>query len=433
MRSRENWDGDMARELNISDGTTTVALNTSPAKLTSYMPRDGVGDTVEESAKVHYDTFANLRTAYTSVRRLLDQAKRRRMDPSAAKVYLQWRGDGAETLYRSEIHGGEANTDERGYDMDIGLTRETGWEGAEAALTLTNGGGSSSAGLTINNHTTGSAWHYFTVSGSGIAGDLPAKTRLELTCTTVGGISYAVVGMIRGTASWTSGAFLQAESQSGATSLGDGAASNGAYAQVGIGTNFSTPSIPLWGFNIGSAVVGYSDGRMVVPILRFRGTLPSSSYIRMHNSSFTSGEWQPIDTTKPFLLGNPFALPAIPIGGGPYTDYGFYVYGARPSSTSTLDIDYCAIFPTDGFKQFTGTVAQNHVLVEDAWNEVSYVRSSGSGVPYGMSAVGTGFKLLPGKDTTFVMLTALYSGSWTMAPGNTLSARLYYRPRRATV
>ena len=72
--------------------------------------------------------------------------------------------------------------------------------------------------------------------------------------------------------------------------------------------------------------------------------------------------------------------------------------------------------------------------VEDGFKEIAYVRSGSDGVPYGMTSVGTPFKLLPGRDTTFMVLTAYYNGSvWTMAPGNTMSARLYYRPRRATV
>lgn len=421
----------------------TVALNTAPATLTNYMPQppepSDESEPVDELVKVHCATFTDLRYMQNLTNRLFKTARRRQQTRSTTRVFMQWRGDGSETLYRSEVENGRAYAvGKLGRDLQLAIRRTPWWEGPETSIQISNGNGSSASGLLINNHTSGAASSYFTVPGVLVDGDTECKCRLELTNTAAVDLMDIYVGVMKGSTAWTTAAFLQGESAiTGGSNQSDAFSSNGQYRQV---TFSGTSATLIIGWTIGDSLLSLINSRSAVPIVRF-STTPPGTDIQIRWALFYGvapvfrTDWQTLNPFSQLHAGLPIPLPPRPSGGA-FADHTLYIEARRGNgAATTLNIDFVQLFPTDCFRRYTPAsyyIPQNWRVVDDSIDDLLYTQAGAGGArATNYVAYGEPLSLNPGENATFCILTVSNTG--TMSISQTLSAKLVLRPRRMTI
>ncbi len=297
----------MAATLQISDGVTTVDLNgansTGAAAFKDYTPKAKGQSTepgITESARVRFrdTTVANVLAEMRVLELLLEQAQEYALTQRGVPVYLKFKSEGSETLYRSQILAGELDYDKAtlGYTWqvksspvllaDVMWTRVPFWEAdVEVQVSLLNGSveAKTTNALVLYNHDDATAGHdcYAEIAAADVVGTLPANCRVQLTntyATAVGMNYYLALGAYADVATLTH--ILEGES---ATLIGganaDEATCSGTGGTAGVGqyagiTGITAADVRAATWTIGAAQAIAMAGQFFQVFARFK-TLPA--------------------------------------------------------------------------------------------------------------------------------------------------------------
>lgn len=439
----------------VTDGVTYVSFNSaSHAAWKINPPSGGIG---QQSVECVLTTGENARIQMSAVERLFAQARRRydadtRMvkEPAVLRVFVEVDLTGAGTDYwRTEVYDGSCDPVENvniyaesGYArFALNFTHAPWWEGAEAAVPISNGNGSNvTSGLTVNNHTSGSASSFFRIGAGVIAGNLPARCRMELTVNDATAAGNFYIGLLNDSDSYTG--VIQAEDSSVGTLVSDGARSGGAASSFVVSPGSEHVVLRL---TIPTAIMASLAGRRARPVLVYS---PSASYtdVQARWEIFYLGNTKVAETpwaTLTFLWGihDGETLPIPPkwlAGSAGYANHELWLRMRKLGSGSiTITSDFVQLIPAGPFRKLTPAgfgILQNSVMVDDGIEEVTFVGvggASGARAGHYQALSSQWFELIPGAAHTFCVLHASLSGNPAIT--RTLTARLYYRPRRATL
>ena len=444
----------MAITIQLTDGTTTVDLNDlSNAGALSYAPKGAWAsdEYVEDEAQINFfSSYSTARTKINQINTIFARARERATTGTGPRCFAYINID-SEGTYRSELLDGKVDVGDETFGTDKGsaqiyaavmFRRVPYWEGAVAQLSISNVNGSNNtSGLTIDNHSvSGSKSSWFSVAGASIVGDAPTPVRVELTNATGSGLGYLQYGLMNGTTGWNHLAYLQGESctssfgQGGSgTNTGSASSSNGNYLALSALANSDLSNVK---WTVSNSLLSLSDGKPVVPILRFDSDAPTLEYVRVYMAGLYT-EYASTASRK-FVVLPPLPFPPRTMNGGTYADHEIQTYFWNPNGTAdAMKIDYLMLMPAgDGWREITALLGNNsisngHTMVDDGIEQMTY-SLSGSNRFTGYSAVGKWPMLIPGVAGTFVTFSAentagnaYISNSWT--------AKLYYRPRRRSI
>lgn len=277
----------MPIDLRLSDGTTTVQLTSTSAlypALLEYAPQtsdldirsiiseaDGYEQPnaywreVREQARIAYtpSDMASARAALVTLNQLFEQARQRQGRVGAA-VYVKFRPDTSDTLYRSEVFSGKAWIDDlRLPYITVEWTRRYYWEtDSETQLNLYNTIQTTPANtITLRNcfYAANSYSNVAKIAAAQIGGDMPAAARLQLTNLSVAtGQDYYVGQMLEGASAMA----FTIEAEDGtrymsSTETTSASYSGGKYVTMNNGTSAEGK---VWDGNITAAMLTAAQG-----------------------------------------------------------------------------------------------------------------------------------------------------------------------------
>jgi hypothetical protein len=419
--------------LSLTDGTTTVTF-TGNNWVTRYVPEEpktGASDVTETvQLKLTGAAWANIAATIQSVKRLLLQAEQRNDKDHAilalAPVYLQISIDGA-PAWRSEVlsgllaSGGDglgAAMTSKVFECALIVTRRPYWEGPEATLV---------DGTNIENHDDADAGHdnWVDIAGASVAGSLPTPIRLELDNQAGDATGTILAGLAWRTLS--TGALIR--EFSGAV---DANCSGGGYEAIAL--SGSEAALDSWYISPS----GYAGGYYRV-LLRLRGAAPANTQVRLR--LYQGGTlWQQGDLTtlSTALRLQELGTLRLPPTQGQLTSLASLQIVLRALGSGTLDIDFLALVPMDGYRKYTvvGTaLPAGERLVDDGISVPPALYTSaddGTGKsPFNYVATGQPLMLQPGLDQRLHIWQLKSDG--TAAITRSFRVYVYYRPRRATL
>ena len=444
--------------LRITDGTTTILLSGSDGTYTAsygvtYIPSTGDGATLTEQVQwILSGTVANIRTATNVLERLLNDARRRRQTQMGARVWLEYRPVAGDDYYRSEIFDGRVVwSSEPGERMITQATsarvrvaviveRAGWWEGAETELQLsTSNAAAATGGRTIYNHDDAGTGHdnWVQIASTQVGGVLPAPVRVELTNTVGSAQSYRKLFMAAnafGTpASFTH--ILEAEDASGGgTPTVDANCSGGDYLAIALGTGVDLSL----SWTIAAAQLGYTLGRYFRVLARFQdNTGTSTARVAVYDSAGTTLLYAGETVVITEQYGAIVDLGTVPLPPGGYTAaYTAITLRLEITGPMIAELDYLQLTPLDAYRYvelFGAAVANNAAIVDDGLEGITYVRTSSAAAGLA-SPRGEPLLVFPGKTQRLLFLhQTIDTGNPASPIANTMSVRVYYRPRRPTV
>jgi hypothetical protein len=277
----------MPIDLRLSDGTTTVQLTSTSAlypALLEYSPQTAEQDIrtiiseadgyeqpnaywreIKEQARIAYtpSDMTSARAALVTLNQLFEQARQRQNRVGAA-VYVKFRPDTSDTLYRSEVYSGKAWIDDiRLPYITVEWTRRYYWEtDSETQLNLYNTIQTTPAStITLRNcfYAANSYSNVAKIAAAQVGGDMPATARLQLTNLSVAtGQDYYIGQMLEGA---TAMAFT-IEAESGTNYVASSNTTNASYsggAYTTLNNNTSSES-KVWDGNITAAMLAAAQG-----------------------------------------------------------------------------------------------------------------------------------------------------------------------------
>lgn len=450
-------------ELSLTDGTTTVVLASGSATLLSYTPRTpsdthDPNGTVVESARILFGSVASARAALGNVNRLLTQARHYQRTRLGPRIFVQFRPDTAETLYRSELYSreqgdvGRVELEDDGLGMQwagdklallVTWERRFYWEGAETALPLTNGNGTNvTTGLTCHNHDDGDSGHdnWVQIGAASVTGDLPAPLKLEIENSynsATRAYEFYLAHNI-----WSSPTTfvptLEGEaSTAGGTVTPNGDQSGGNYmARSWTGTG----ETQAFSWALSPSLLSACAGNYFRILVRFANA-PSTSpamWVRLKVvmaglTTIWQGQWVRLDNHLVQALDTAPLPPYLPTSGS-LAELTLVMEAKRADAgTNSLGLDYLLLAPLDGWRLLTPKgygLTYGDKLVDDQVEQRLYGVWSTGEVGYWVAS-GQTFALWPGKDQRLYFM----HGDW-VAGGvaqRTISVRAWYRPRRVTL
>jgi hypothetical protein len=436
----------MAITLQITDGTTTVDLSSVtrdyvPRTLDPTRPRPEQEE-LTESARVDLtDTTLALALAKVrSLQTLFREAAEWHTRSLGVPVYVKFRPDGSETLYRSELYAGDVQHSEdllswqvagAFFEVNLSWTRAPYWE-ADSETELTAVGGEA-----ISNHDDSGHHNHIDIDGALLGGVAPAGCRVEVTnsyATGTLGTLWIGVNAHKGSAMPTH--VLEGEDSTIAhTDNADGSASNGYYASKALsGTSLqavygwtisATEAAKLAGhaFHLLLRTPGSNDGIYISARATFRGStvaLMETPEVRMN-----ADQVQDLGVLQ---------LP-------PYLESETVLYNfdvllyARGANGATVYLDYLLLMPLDGWRVYrplASGIAQNGILKDDSMAGRLWIEGlAGTQRDVHYIAEGEPLQLTPGQDHRLIFLGANTSNA--SEPARTFAVKVFYRPRRLTV
>ena len=421
-------------------GKTTIELtNGSTAIMTDFRPGK---DTLEvKEVDLFADvillgTRANIIATKDSLDSTLNDARRAQLDLSLDKVYVEVETDGT-NYWRSEIIDGAIETDSDFFDrlardhapIRLWLKRKNYWEGAEAQIPLTNENGTANTtGLTVfnTNDMTGTAptkrVNYVKMAAASVTGSIPTPPRIEMTNTYSNGtarLSKIWIGRSIDNATYPLIWFLDQ------TMTGDTTAST--EQQISLTTLTTTFLNGANGAHYRiftkSPTVSYDDLRLnaalYFPATSALTPMQKAPEVVMPESGITD-------------LGTLQIPPWLPNVSG-QTDIGLRI-GGRRTGGFYVTLNDIFLFPANAFRLLMPRgygLAYNTRLVDDGI--IDRVWTDGW-TPVGKTGHYSGYgdliTLIPGKDQRLLFLNNSDTGG--TADTQTLSIKLYYRPRKLT-
>jgi hypothetical protein len=404
--------------------------------------------------------------AKQKIERLFYEARTWQTAGVGLRVYVYYSMDGINS-WRGELIDGTLQSHDAAmkYERAVGtqqltltLTRKNWLEGTEAQVALTNQNGSNNtSGLNVYNYNdlTGSSptkkCNYFMIPHDVIAGDIPARCRLEVTGPTFG--SDAPGWMLITCARWREtvhDAYLDSPQLmhwseapqpggmgGGATTTSDATRTNGDYKNLAAPstTTMVEDSPAPSGVNVFQSMVrSFSDtgyyrilaGMMTdaTPVnAKLQGYLNSDAYGMPIYDTITNN-WKLFDLgliKYPGLYNN--------------QNYGnLYGYSVNMGATSTVvHADWLEVMRQDAAREFWnfGMPSTSYVLVDDGI-DAQGVYMKYSGYTYSsVASVGNFIELVPNRLHYFYLNATNASKRHYLF--NPFSVKLFYRPRRLSI
>ncbi len=438
----------------LTDGTTTVQLNSGDYAMLSYPLYAPNGDelaagTVSESIDmlVSGSTGAAVQTNMRAVESLLETARRRQRTSTGPRVYLSMQLDTDAAAWRSEIIDGRL-TGEQSIDQlwrlkvecAILITRRAYWEGAEVELQLsTSNQSAATGGRTIYNHDDSGTGHdnWVQIASTQVTGVLPAPVRVSLTNNVGSAQLYTKLWMATNAysdpANFTH--ILEAEAVlSGGTVTADATCSGGNRLDLSLSDGVTA----TYAWSLPTATLQDAQGRWFRLLARFNDNFGSPTIQpRILNSAAAYVIWQGEPVTVSAEYGSIVDLGLIPLPPGGYdASYGALALGLYCRGAMLSELDYLQLTPTDSYRYVEllgASVANNGIIVDDGIEGRAYVTVSSVNYPIA-SPRGAPLMLYPGVTQRIFFLHQTLSGGFPASPiANTFSVRVYYRPRRVTI
>lgn len=431
-------------QLRITDGVTPQSLSDAPASLTNYIPSSALGGgVVAETATLVFPSFEAGRPIVEALNRLFEKARRRVRTRTTTRIFVEWRASATEQYWRSEIFDGYASLGgELARTMIVAFIRAPWWEGPETQIPITNTNGTlNTSGLTIDGHTLGGGApksSYFTVSSADVSGDMPSPIRLHLVNPNVANLNNFYIGLLKDGDLFTTSAFLQGESANyaiGGSDQTDTGSSNGLFKR----TSFNGVAQLVIGWDMVNPL-GALNGRWAVPIIRWANT-PTYTDVQIRWALYFGAapifksDWQTVSNASQLHVGLPVPFPPRNIVVGSPGVHRLYIEGRKISqATTTLDFDFVQLLAADSFRAYTPVayyIDQNAQLVDDVIEDLVYYATSDlSGSAPNYVATGDQAMLIPNHSALFGIL---FDSAGTHVITRTVTAKLYYRPRRQSV
>jgi len=462
--------------LRITDGTTTVNLTggTDDIYLTEdYVPRPLEVSVVEFTAESMRDggelvsatrrnvvesvplslvgaSRTDILTAQHSLETLLEQAKNRQERGVGDPVYVEYRKADSGDVYRSELlrgtfepgsrTAGEMWWDAASVEAVLAWERRWYWEGPESELSLSNGHGSGTGGVTVYNHDDAGHDNYVAISGSAVDGVVPAAVRLELENTY--NVSTRAYNLYVGHNVWSNPSsitrILEGEDAAYGGSSSASASSSGGYYQgvtwSGDAATYvlrfvlSTAMLNAYAggwFRLLGRFATSPTGVKITPKVTFPSGVPLTVVSELPEATLTSLRIQDLGVVQlpPWLRGETDLYPV---------DLTLY---ARKTGGGSFSLDFIQLTPMDGYHVLIprGYGASYGVtLIDDGISGNVYTSGWGGTAKTGhYLSRGQQIQLWPGEDQRLCFLATGDTGGSDIA--RTWSVRAYYRPRRLTL
>lgn len=421
-------------------GKTTIALtNGTTAIITDFKPGK---DTLEvKEVDLFADvillgTRAEITTTKDSLDTTLNDARRAQLDLSLDKVYVEVETDGT-NYWRSEIIDGAIETDSDFFDrlarnhapVRLWLKRKNYWEGTEAQIPLTNENGTANTtGLTVfnTNDMTGTPpaqrVNYVKMASASVTGSIPTPPRIEMTNTysngtarlsriwigrSIDNATNPLIWFIDQTASLNTAA--STEQQISLTTLTtaflNGA--NGAHYRLFIKMWTGTSEMRL------NAGLYFPASVALTPMQKAPEVVAGFANSLVDLGTLQIPPWLPNVKNQ--------------------TDIGLRI-GGRKAGGFNVTLNDIFLFPANAFRQLMPRgygLAYNTRLVDDGI--IDRVWTDGwtpAGKTGHYSGYGDLITLVPGKDQRLLFLNNSDTGG--TGDDQTLSIKLYYRPRKLT-
>jgi hypothetical protein len=433
--------------LRVTDGTTTVNLDGGTAGVTgcTYFPLPGErkAASVTETARLvaRGTASATVRSATTTLQRLIEQAERIRDGDAGAPVYVEYRPVSTDDYYRSRLLGGQVVWSEdpgarRIKDTNPPLQfafvfeREVGWDGPETELQLS---AASQSAATGGRTLTNGANSWATIASGQVAGDMPAALRLELTNTAGGGRAYdnlwLALNAEHDPANFTY--FVEGETASGGSSESNANCSGGSARSVTVNTSATLT------FTLTAANMQWTRGGRFALIGRFESLSGPGVSVRPELQVGGQTVWRAME---PWVLNRTSAQLSM-LGVVPLPPQS---WDATPNAAITLLLrfetsvsrtvllDYIAFFPARNLRILTlmgQSVANNDVVVDNGIEGWAGVRSS-SAIQASVMARRKPLMVRPNMTQRIYLLHSTGTGC---VVADTVSLRAWYRPRRRVV
>ena len=413
---------------------------------------------VDETCRVWFDysTTAAIRGTINYIEQMFARAEHRQSTGMSAPVYVQIDPGTSGTVYRSELLSGRVELDPDALknpqwdNTRIGATlhwrRRWYWEGPETTLTLANGHGTATTGVTVYNHnyegggTVRNNWVTLTDAGSNPGGVVPSPIKLRLTNNSGTSISNVWLAHNAWSYQMSTGHTLECESASGGgTATADATCSGGQYLNYALGTAVYAPF--YW--SLSPTLLSYFAGNWVTALLRFR-TATVANAIKYYIGVYLDGAFlYPLWTSTPRVISEAsntinlgsFRLPpgAAKATGGTiaYQAMRLAVQGISNTGWAfAIQPDVLMLLPSDSFRQqttlgagsfFTATRTIDDMITGDIYND-----AAGTAVTNHITPLGGDIELWPARAQR---LYCLFGG---LATHGTVMAEAWYRPRRLT-
>jgi hypothetical protein len=462
-------------ELNVYNASTaaTQALNspstTARTVTREYRPLSPEWDgdrgewwpTVEETAIIRADTYATARTLITTLNQWFSGARHRQTNRARhAGVFVQYRPQTSETLYRSPVITGRAVMEQHWGPAEVRVTwtRASFWEAnSESAVPWASGSNPQSLTMTPGSNVVA-------LTAASISGDLPAPVRWEVynNYNNAAPTRDIHLGALLGSAGTFNGLL---ECESGTATISPGSGSNSASGSAS-GGNYhtvtvysidaawftTTPDDPTYytriGWALSTSALNTINGRAVKPHLRFFTRPSSGSGIQIawavRYDMSGSGtrqviyqtDWQDAYNNTPYNLleGPALHIPPrhIPLAGGDNVNNYELLLLARKvtASDSSIAVDYVQLLPTDGYNHwYAGWLSYQDTAAQDDAIEV-IVSEDSTNRSVGYYNPHPPVFITPGETARFYLLQ---QGGTVSEIARTLQLSGYYRPRRLTV
>ena len=449
----------MAIDLRLSDGTTTVQLTststTYPALLeyaiqtpeqdirTIISEADGYEQPnaywreVKEQARIAYtpSDMTSARAAMTTLNQLFEQARQRQNRVGAA-VFVKFRPDTSDTLYRSEVFSGKAWIEDlRMPWITVEWTRRYYWEtDAETQLNLYNTIQVTPAStITLRNcfYAASSYSNVAKIAAAQVGGDLPAAARIQLTnLSATTGQDYYLGHMLEG---GTAMAFT-IEAESGTNYVASANTTNASYsggAYTTLNNNTSSES-KVWDGSITAAMLTAAQGyRYRIHMFATGGA--SASNVRARAKVTEDG----LHT----LYESPYLT--LPVSGD-VVDFGSVQLPPRSANSGTpyplkleinlwrtgggtIVVDYFQFSPVETYRIYKSNgypLTLNYILNDDPLNKLVY-SDTGSQILYNYTPSGSpAIMLTPNRINVFTLIHA------PADPFRQTRLAVFYRARR---
>ena len=390
-----------------------------------------------------------------AINRVFEHARRHPDDSNGAYVYFSV--DETQSAWRARLYDGVAALSrnwiayqQRGaVKLLVSFERENAWEGPEAQLALTNTNGSNNtSGLKVYSCNDGSGSapnkriNWVSVSGEAVAGDLPGKTRLELTNLSTRETRQVWIGQ-----SWTNPTAItevfEGEAGTGGTTATDSTSSGGSYRTVTPVVNGSESYLVSW--SLSAAQVSAWLGAWTRAIVRFspignsQYTLQNTRFrLTLEYGAFKLADYGLVshDTGFWYMDMGGVRMPPWLAGQSGLAGVTARLYVLPTLSNAPVAVDYLALVPADGFQYLTtsgwGVPQNNRIVIDGIEDRVYADAGDGTGkIGIIVSAGGDPLQLQPGRDQR---LYFLFNDSADLAEiTESMSVKLFYRPRRLTL
>lgn len=445
----------MAHSISLSDGVTTVALNSGDYSVTRYHPQtpspgtnlnqQGAGDyalnpynyqDVTESIDllIQGSDIADLQGNVRAIQTLLETGRRRQGSGMGARLFLivQWSGEAA--AWRSEVPAGRLLLDDAGFQVSrlkveatLMVTRRYFWEAnSETQLSMTSSETTVAATTVVlynDDDASSVATNYINIAAAQVTGALPTPVRLLLTNAEVSALGWSDFYI-------ANTVFCDPANYSGFL-RGSVAVSGATHAWA------TNPEEAAWRWNLTDAALTRLGGRYFRVILAL-SSASSNVYFRPEVQATTLG--LTLYKGKQVLgnAGDLYDLGAVPIPPGGYNLVGTdidLVIDVQKVGGGTVIADFASLMPAQQgcFVKLTqlgfSTPTDEGIELNGPEGTVYYV-SGALHWPIVRQEGGPLF-LWPGIINK---LRVLYRTSdWSGAVGKKLNAQAFVRERRLDI